>query len=147
MLKHYLIEGGEYNMAEEKKLSKKVEELVEEISKLTVLDLSELVTALQDKLGVSAVAPVAAAPAAAPAGEASTAAEADGGGTVVMTASGDNKIAVIKALREINQNLGLQEAKAATENLPFTVIENGKPEDAKAAADKLKAAGATVEVK
>lgn len=124
----------------------KVTELVEEISKLTVLDLSELVKELQDKLGVSAMPVAAAAPAAAPAGAEAPAAEG-GNQTVVMTASGDNKIAVIKALREINQTLGLQEAKAATENLPFTVIENGKVEDVKAAADKLKAAGATVELK
>lgn len=124
----------------------KVTELVEEISKLTVLDLSELVKELQDKLGVSAM-PVAAAPAAAPAGAEAPAAAEGGSQTVVMTATGDNKIAVIKALREINQTLGLQEAKAATENLPFTVIENGKAEDVKSAAEKLKAAGATVELK
>lgn len=133
-------------MAEEK-TNKTVAKLVEEISGLTVLDLAELVKELQDKLGVSAMPVAAAAPAAAPAGEAAPAAGGEGGGTVVMTASGDNKIAVIKALREINQTLGLQEAKAATENLPFTVIENGKSEDAKAASEKLKAAGATVEVK
>lgn len=130
-------------------MAKKVEELVEEISKLTVLDLSELVTALQDKLGVSAmpVAAAAAAPAAA-AGDAQPAGEASGGNqTVVMTASGDNKIAVIKALREINQTLGLKEAKDATENLPFTVLTDAKPEDVKSALEKLKAAGATVEAK
>lgn len=131
----------------EEKTNKTVEKLVEEISKLTVLDLSELVTALQDKLGVSAMPVAAAAVAAAPAAGDAPAGETSGGGTVVMTASGDNKISVIKALREINQALGLQEAKAATENLPFTVIENGKSEDAKAASEKLKAAGATVEVK
>ena len=129
--------------------NKKVEELVEEISKLSVLDLSELVTALQDKLGVSAM-PVAAAaaPAAAAAGDAQAAGEASGGNqTVVMTASGDNKIAVIKALREINQQLGLKEAKDATETLPFEVLKDAKPEDVKSAAEKLKAAGATVELK
>ena len=128
-------------------MAKKIDELVEEIGKLTVLDLSELVTALQDKLGVSAM-PVAAAaaPAAAAAGDA-PAEESGGNQTVVMTATGENKIAVIKALREINQNLGLQEAKSATENLPFEVLKDAKAEDAKGAADKLKAAGATVELK
>jgi large subunit ribosomal protein L7/L12 len=128
-------------------VAKKIDELVEEIGKLTVLDLSELVTALQDKLGVSAM-PVAAAaaPAAAAAGDA-PAEESGGNQTVVMTATGENKIAVIKALREINQNLGLQEAKSATENLPFEVLKDAKAEDAKGAADKLKAAGATVELK
>lgn len=133
-------------MAEEK-ANKTVEKLVEEISKLTVLDLSELVNALQDKLGVSAMPVAAAAPAAAPAGDTPQADEAGGNQTVVMTASGDNKIGVIKALREINQNLGLQEAKAATENLPFEVLKDVKAEDAKTASEKLKAAGATVELK
>ena len=134
----------------EAKLSKKVETLVEEISKLTVLELSELVNALQDKLGVTAVAPVAAAAAAAPSGEAPTGAEAGGGSanqTVIMTGSGGNKIAVIKALREINQNLSLMDAKGMTENVPAEILKDAKAEDAKSAADKLKAAGATVELK
>jgi len=139
---------------EDKKLSKKVETLVDEISKLSVMDLSELVNALQDKLGVSASAPVAqvVAPQAGGAtpSEGETQAQGGGGGanqTVVMTASGANKIAVIKALREINQNLGLKEAKDATENLPFEVLKDAKADDAKSAIEKLKAAGATVEVK
>jgi large subunit ribosomal protein L7/L12 len=136
-------------MADEKKLSSKVEKLIEEISNLSVLELSEMVTALQEKFGVSAMpvasaAPAAAAPAAdaagAQAGESSTQ-------TVVLTAAGANKIAVIKALREINQNLGLKEAKDMTEAVPANVLENAKTEDAKAAAEKLKAAGATVELK
>lgn len=134
-------------MAEEKKLSKKVDELVEEVSKLTVLELSELVTALQDKLGVSAM-PVAAAAAAAPAGGEIAAAPAEGGNqTVIMTAAGDQKINVIKALREINQALTLMDAKGMTEATPAEVLKDAKAEDAKAAADKLKAAGATVELK
>jgi large subunit ribosomal protein L7/L12 len=128
-------------------VAKKIDELVEEISKLTVLDLSELVTALQDKLGVSAM-PVAAAPQAqAAAGDAPVGEASGGNQTVVMTASGENKIAVIKALREINQQLGLKEAKDATETLPFEVLKDAKPEDVKAASEKLKAAGATVELK
>ncbi|MFZ3301147.1 MAG: 50S ribosomal protein L7/L12 [Microgenomates group bacterium] len=130
-------------------MANKVNELVEEISKLTVLDLSELVTALQDKLGVSAMPVAAAAPAAAAAaGDAQAAGEASGGNqTVVMTDSGATKIAVIKALREINQTLGLKEAKDATEALPFEVLKDAKPEDVKSAVEKLKAAGATVELK
>lgn len=135
---------------ESKKLSKNVEGLVEDISKLSVLELSDLVAALQDKLGISAmpVAAAAAAPAAAgadaPAGDAAS----DGGAqNLVMTASGENKIAVIKALREINQNWGLKEAKDMTEQLPAEIIKGGKPEEVKDAADKLKAAGATVEMK
>lgn len=138
-------------MADEKKLGKSVEKLVDEIGKLTVLELSELVEALQDKLGVSAMPMAAAAPAAgaaAPAaGESTAGAAAAGGGTLVMTASGEQKIAVIKALREINQNWGLKEAKDMTENLPAEIIKDGKAEEVKEAAEKLKAAGATVEVK
>ena len=137
-------------MAKKEKSTKKVDELVEEISKLSVLELSELVSALQDKLGVSAM-PVAAAPASAPAGEAtgSEAAPASGGGvqTVVMTNAGGNKIAVIKALREINQNLTLIDAKNMTEAVPAEVLKDAKAEDAKSATEKLKAAGATVELK
>jgi large subunit ribosomal protein L7/L12 len=138
----------------EKKLSKKVESLVNEISKLSVMELSELVNALQDKLGVAASAPVATAPAAAPvAGEvpAEKGAPSAAGGaanqTVVITAAGDNKIAVIKAIREVDQNIGLKEAKDMTESLPAEILKDAKADDAKEAAEKLKAAGATVELK
>lgn len=125
-----------------------VAKLVEEISALSVLELSKLVTELQDKLGVSAMPVAAAAPAAGTAPAAGgEEPQAAGGGTVVMTGSGDNKIAVIKALREINPNLGLQEAKAMTENIPAEILKDAKAEDAKSAADKLKAAGATIELK
>ena len=139
------------NMADEAKLSKTVEELVEKISSLSVLELSELTKALQEKLGVSAM-PVA-APQAAPADSGQAQGEAGGqeaGGanqTLVMTDAGANKIAVIKALREINQNLTLMDAKAMTENVPAEILKDAKAEDVKAAAEKLKAAGATVEVK
>ncbi len=136
---------------ETKKLSKKVNEIVEQVSKLSVLELSELVDALQDKLGVSAMPVAAAAPAAAEqAEEGAGKGVAAGGGanqTVVMTASGDNKISVIKALRAINQNWGLKEAKDMTENLPTEVLKDAKAEEAKEAAEKLKSAGATVELK
>jgi large subunit ribosomal protein L7/L12 len=134
-------------MTDDKKVSEKVTKLVDQVAELSVLELSDLVNALQDKLGVSAM-PMAAAPAAGPAEEA--VAETGAGGstqTVVLTATGDSKISVIKALREINQNLGLKEAKDATENLPFEVLKDAKAEDAKEAADKLKTAGATVELK
>lgn len=131
---------------ETKDLPKSVEKLVDEISKLSVLELSQLVEALQDTLGVTAAAPVAAA-APAPAEGEEAAGESAGGGNVTMTAAGDNKISVIKALRAINQELGLKEAKDMTENLPAEILKDAKPDDAKEAAEKLKAAGATVEVK
>jgi len=133
---------------EEKKVSKNVDKLVDEISKLTVLELSDLVKSLQDKLGVSAMPITAAAPAAAPAEQAEGGETASGGNqTVVMTNSGANKIAVIKALREINPNLSLMDAKNMTEQVPAEVIKDAKLEDVKSATDKLKAAGATVEAK
>src|SRR5260221_9341805 len=125
---------------------KKIEKIVEDIAGLTVLELSELNKALQEKLEVTPRE--RAAPAAAGAGAAAEAAPASGGTqTVVITNAGANKIAVIKALREINQNLGLQEAKAMTETLPAEVLKDAKAEDVKNASDKLKAAGATVELK
>ena len=133
-----------------KKVSAKVEKLVDEVSKLSVMELSQLVEALQDKLGVTAAPVAAAAPTATPAGEAASEEAAPAAGanqTVTMTAAGDNKIAVIKALREVNQNWGLKEAKDMTESLPTEILKDAKAEEAKAAADKLKAAGATVELK
>jgi large subunit ribosomal protein L7/L12 len=129
-------------------MANKVQDLVEEVSKLTVLELSELVTALQDKLGVSpmAMAAPASAPVGATAGE--PAATDDGGNkTVVMTNAGAQKINVIKALREINPNLTLMDAKGMTDAVPAEVLKDAKAEDAKAAEEKLKAAGATVELK
>ena len=136
-------------MAEEtKKVSEKVEKLVEEVAKLSVLELSELVSALQEKLGVSAMS--MAAPASAPTGATAGEPAADTANatqTVIMTGSGAQKIAVIKALREINPNLTLMDAKGMTETLPAEVLKDAKAEDAKSASEKLKAAGATVELK
>jgi large subunit ribosomal protein L7/L12 len=126
----------------------KVEKIVESVAELSVLELSELVNALQEKLGVSAMAMAAPAVAPSGSGEATPAADAAaGGGTVIMTAAGANKIAVIKALREINPNWGLKEAKDMTEALPATILTDAKPDDAKSAVEKLKTAGATIETK
>ena len=129
----------------------KVKKLVDEVAKLSVMELSELVTALQNKLGVSATMPVAATPSAgtpAEAGKQETGASAGGANqTVIITDTGSNKIAVIKALRVIDQNLTLMDAKKMTEELPSEVLKDAKAEDAKSAADKLKEAGATVELK
>ena len=131
------------------KTNKKTDDLVKKISELSVLELSELVSALREKLGVSATPQVVVS--AIPAGQVptETAAESVSAGvrTVVLTETGANKIAVIKALREINQNLTLMDAKTMTETTPAEVLKETKAEDAKAAADKLKAAGATVELK
>ncbi|MEK7473088.1 MAG: 50S ribosomal protein L7/L12 [Patescibacteria group bacterium] len=135
-------------MANKKVTNSVVDKLVEEISKLTVLDLSELVTTLSEKLGVSAMPTAVAAVPTAAAGDAPVVAEESGGNqTVVMTNSGATKIAVIKALREINQQLGLKEAKDATDNVPYEVLKDAKPEDVKSVVEKLKTAGATIELK
>lgn len=137
-------------MADEKNLSEKLDKIVGEIEKLTVLELSDLVGALQDRLGVSAM-PVATAPLAGtvPASGEAVPAEvsSDGVQTVIMTGAGGNKIAVIKALREINPQLGLKEAKDMTEKLPVEILKDVKAEEAKKATEKLQGAGATVELK
>ena len=129
-------------------MSANTTKLIEEIEKLSVLELSELVKALEEKFGVTAAAPVAAA-AAAPAAAAGAAAPAEeqSSYTVVIKDGGATKIAVIKALREINPNLGLKEAKDLSEKPGAVIAENvnkGAAEEAKA---KLTAAGATVELK
>lgn len=126
----------------------KYAKLIEEIEKLSVLELSELVKELEEKFGVSAAAPMmmaGAMPAAG--GAAEEAAEEKTSFTVVLAAGGDNKINAIKAVREVRPDLGLKEAKDLVDGAPKNVLENVKKEDADAAVEKLKAAGATVEVK
>lgn len=128
--------------------SSAVDKLVDEISKLSVLDLSELVNTLQDKLGVSAMPVAATSNVGTPTDEEGAAPSDEGGNkTVILANTGENKIAVIKALREINQELGLKDAKDATESTPYEVLKDAKPEDVKSAEEKLKTAGATVELK
>jgi large subunit ribosomal protein L7/L12 len=123
----------------------KFKALVESIEKMSVLDLSELVAILEDKFGVSAAAPMmmGAMPAA---GGAAAPAEEKTSFTVELTAVGDNKIGVIKAVREVTQ-LGLKEAKALVDAAPGVVAENVKKEDAEAMKAKLVAGGATVTLK
>jgi large subunit ribosomal protein L7/L12 len=124
-------------------MTEKVTKLVDLVSELSVLEVAELVKALEEKFGVSA-APVAvagvAAAAAAPVEEKT---EFD----VVITDAGANKIAVIKAVREIKTDLGLVEAKNLVEKAPATIMEGAKKEDAEAAKKKLEDAGAKVELK
>ena len=128
-------------------VSTKVAKVIEEVEKLSVLELSELVHALEDKFGVSAAAPVAVAASPAGASAAAGPAEEKTEFDVILAAAGANKIAVIKAVREINQTLGLKEAKAVVEAAPKAVLEGAKKEDADAAKAKLTEAGATVELK
>ncbi len=126
-------------------LSKNVEKLIEDVKNLTVIELSELVKALEEEFGVSAAAPVAVA-AAAPAAAGGAAAEEKTEFDVILKAAGTNKIQVIKAVREIT-SLGLKEAKALVDGAPKPVKEGASKEDADAAKAKLEEAGAEVEVK
>lgn len=126
---------------------KKFKDLVKTIEEMSVLEMAELVKVLEEKFGVSAAAPVAVAAGPAAGGAAAEEAEEKSAYTVVLTAAGSNKIGAIKAVREINQTLGLKEAKDLVDGAPKTVAENLKPEEANAAKEKLEAAGATVELK
>lgn len=124
--------------------SEKVTAILEEIKALTVLDLSELVHAIEDEFGVSAAAPVAVAAAAAPA--AAAAAEEKTEFDVVLAEIGAEKIKVIKAVREIT-GLGLAEAKALVESAPKAIKEGISKDDAEELKKKLEDVGAKVELK
>ncbi len=130
----------------EVKLSPELQKIVDAIEKLSVLEVADLVKALEDKFGVSAAAPVAVAAAPATGGEQAAAEEKDEY-DVILKAAGSNKIAAIKAVRQLNQSLGLKEAKDLVESAPKTILEGAKKEDAEAAKKLLEEAGATVELK
>ena len=117
-----------------------IEEFISAVKEMSVLELNELVKAIEEEFGVSAAAPVAVA--------AVAAAEEQGPSEVkfVLKSAGANKLAVIKLVREIT-GLGLKEAKDLVDNAPKAVKEKIDPEEAKAIADKLTEAGAEVEVK
>lgn len=141
---------------EKVRLSKQAQEVLKAVEGMSVLELNELVRALEEKFGVTAAALAAPAPAVAPIGEAAApgveGTAAAGGGEkaifdVVLAAVGENKIAVIKAVREVNQNLGLKEAKELVESAPKPVLEGAKKEEAEGAKKKLESAGAKVELK
>ena len=120
------------------------EEIMEAIENMTVLELSELVKAMEEKFGVSAAAPVAVAAAGGAAGGA--AAEEKTEFNVMLTAVGDKKINVIKAVREAT-GLGLKEAKALVDGAPAAVKENAPKAEAEELKKKLEEAGAMVELK
>jgi len=123
--------------------------IVEELSKLTVIEAADLVKQLETKWGVSAAAPVAAA-AAAPAGGAAAPAAAAAKDTfdvILASVPADKKIAVIKAVREVKAGLGLAEAKALVEGAPKPLLEGANKADSDAAKKRLEEAGAKVEVK
>jgi len=126
--------------------SEKVTNLIEEVKNLTVLELSELVEALEEEFGVSAAAPAAVAAAPAAGGEAAPAAEEKSEFDVVLESIGDKKIQVIKAVREIT-GLGLKEAKDLVDNAPKAVKEGVSKDEAEEMKTKLEEAGAGVELK
>jgi len=133
-------------MAEEVKVSGKSAEIIEAIKVMTVIELAELVKALQSEFGVSAAPMMAAAPAAAAGAPATAPAEEKSEFTVILKEIGANKINVIKAVREVTA-LGLKESKDLVEGAPKPVKENVNKDEAAAIKAKLEAAGATVEVK
>ena len=121
-----------------------VETILAEIEKLTLLEASELVKAMEEKFGVSAAAPVAVAAAPAAAGEA--AADEASEVNVILASAGANKIAVLKEVRAIT-GLGLKEAKELVDGAPKAIKENIKKDEAEELKKKLEEAGATVEIK
>lgn len=134
-------------MADEKQLSEKVQKVVDAVKELSLMEVSELVTALEDTFGVTAAAPMmmGAMPAGA-AGDA-PAAEAKDEFDVILKEAGSNKIGAIKAVRTIKPELGLGEAKTFVESAPKPVLEGAKKEDAEAAKKTLEEAGCVVELK
>lgn len=124
-------------------MSEKITAMIEEIKSLTVLELSELVKAIEEEFGVSAAAPVAVVGAAAPG---AAAAEEKSDFDVVLAEAGAEKIKVIKVVREIT-GLGLKEAKDMVDGAPKTVKEGASKEDAEAIKAKLEEVGAKVELK
>jgi large subunit ribosomal protein L7/L12 len=122
--------------------SEKIVKFIEEVKALTVMELNELVKAIEVEFGVSA----SAVSVAAPAGAAAVVEEEQSEFTVVLKSAGGTKIAVIKVVRELT-GLGLKEAKDVVDGAPKNIKENVSKEEADAAAEKLKAAGAEVEIK
>lgn len=120
------------------------EDILETIAGMTVMEVVELISAMEEKFGVSAAAAVAAAPAAA--GGEAAAAEEQTEFDVVMTSFGANKVAVIKAVRGIT-GLGLKEAKEAVEGVPTTLKEGVSKDEAESVKKDLEEAGAAVEIK
>ena len=133
-------------MSDKKDVPAKFKSLVDEVSKMSVLDLSELVKVLEDHFGVSAAVPMAVAAAPAAAGGDAAAAEEKTSFTVELTSGGDQKIQVIKVLREVT-TLGLKEAKDIVDGAPKVVKEGVAKADAEEMKKKLEAAGAKVTIK
>ena len=132
---------------EKKEISKETQKLVDEIKKLKLTDVAELVSALEDEFGVSAAMPMMAMGAAPAGGAAGEPAEEKTSFNVELTSSGENKISVIKAVREVLPELGLKEAKDLADGAPKVIKENVKKEDAEAMKKKIEEAGGKVTLK
>jgi len=141
------VEETKEEVKEAKASNSKFADLIKSIEGLTTLELAELVKELEEKFGVSAAAPMMMAGAPAAGGAQAEAAEEKSSFTLVLADAGAQKIAVIKALREVNQELGLIEAKALADGAPKEVKKDMPKADAEAAKAKLEAAGAKVELK
>lgn len=126
-------------------MSEKVTQLIEDVKNLTVLELSELVKALEEEFGVSAAAPVAVAAAPAAGGEAA-ATEEQTEFDVILTGAGEQKIKVIKVVRELT-GLGLKEAKAVVDGCPKAIKEAATKEEAEEIKAKIEEVGGSIEVK
>ncbi len=137
--------ADEENKKSETKLSDKVAKIASSIEALTVVEVAELASYLEDKFGVTAMAaqaaPAAGAADAAPAGEEKSTFN------VVITAAGDNKLGVIKAVREVKPDLGLMDAKKLVETAPQQLLTDVKKDEAENAKQKIEAAGGKVELK
>ena len=133
-------------MSDEKKLSVKVEKIAKEIEALTALELSELASHLEKKFGVSAM-PMAASPVAGPTTSDAAAKEEKTIFTVNLVSAGANKLAVIKAVRELLPNLGLMDTKKLVESTPKELLKDVKKEASEEAKKKIETAGGKVELK
>lgn len=145
---NFMAEEKNEEKTEEKpeRLSKNLTEILGKIEKLTVLELASLVKAIEEKFGISATVPVAQVPTPTGAilGEEQ---EEKSIYDVILASAGENKITVIKAVRELRSDLGLKDAKELVDSTPKPVMENVKKEEAEEAKKKLEEAGATVELK
>lgn len=139
--------AAEPTVEEKPALAGKFKDLIEQIETMSVADLADLVKALEDRFGVSAAAPVAVAGSGGSSSANADAAEEEKTSyTVVLKDAGAQKIAVIKAVREVNQDLGLKEAKDLVDSAPKEIKKDVPKADAEEAKKKLEAAGATVDL-
>lgn len=134
-------------MSEEKKMSAKIEKIAKEIENLTALELSEIASYLEKKFGVSGMPLAAVAPSQSASAEATADKEEKTAFTVILKEAGANKLAVIKAVREILPNMGLMDAKKLVESAPKELLKEVKKNAAEEAKKKIETAGGKVELK